>query len=262
MAKFDLLFDPPLMNAAGSLGFVPDSYGVVELERLGAFVTNPVSLGPRAPARTSGVEVFAGGFLMHTGYPNPGLKAVLRSHAGQWARSPVPVLVHLLCQSSDEVSQMVRSLEGQEGVMGVELGLPAEISLPVAAAWAQAASGELPVILRLPIERAGELARLLAGTSLKGQMRETLESVAISIGPPRGVLPSSKGNQVQGRLYGPALLPQAFAALQALVKAGVPAVAGCGVYRWSDADALLAAGALAVQLDAVLWRGGFFKSAA
>ncbi len=50
MAKHDLAFDPPIMNAAGSLGFFPDFHSSIDWSSLGAFVTNPVSLTPRTPA--------------------------------------------------------------------------------------------------------------------------------------------------------------------------------------------------------------------
>ena len=60
---------------------------------------------------------------------------------------------------------------------------------------------------------------------------------------------------VEGRLYGPALFPQALAGVRGLAQAGVPVIGAGGVYSQAQAQAMLAAGALAVQLDAVLWRG-------
>jgi dihydroorotate dehydrogenase (NAD+) catalytic subunit len=54
-------------------------------------------------------------------------------------------------------------------------------------------------------------------------------------------------------LYGPAILPLALAAVRTLRRQPLPVIAGGGVYRKEDGEALLAAGALAVQLDSVLW---------
>jgi dihydroorotate dehydrogenase len=45
--KRDLYFRKPLMNAAGSLGFAPDSRAGISLDSFGAFVTKPFSLRTR-----------------------------------------------------------------------------------------------------------------------------------------------------------------------------------------------------------------------
>ena len=243
--KFDLVFPTPLMNAAGSLGFAPDMRRMSSLGELGAFVTNPVSLSPRSPAQSRGLIAFSGGFLLHSGYPNPGLKAVIRRYALRWARADMPVIVHLLAQGEDEISSMVSRLENVDGVSAVEIGLPPDTSKELAIRLIQAGIGELPVIARLPLERAQELAELVsqAGTA------------AVSLSPPRGAIPAPDGGLLRGRLYGPAIYPQALLVVQALARSGIPVIGGGGVYRHADAEAMLSAGALAVQLDSVLWRG-------
>lgn len=253
MSKYDLSLSKPLMNAAGMLGFTPDLHGPVDLDRLGAFVTNPVSLGPRTPAQGRRWLDFPGGFLIHTGYPNPGLNAVLKRYAGSWARSPVPVWVHLIPKQVDETSLMVQQLERVAGVSGVELGLPPDVDGRAAAAFARAAAGELPVVLRLPFERASELAGQLAA-DLAGS-----GTAALSLAPPRGSLIDPAGNLLQGRLYGPGMFPLALAAVQTLARSGLAVIAAGGAYRPQDVEAMLSAGAVAVQLDTVLWRGGFMS---
>ncbi|MBL8100878.1 MAG: hypothetical protein JNK81_16970, partial [Anaerolineales bacterium] len=50
--KRDLFFSKPLINSAGMLGFAPDFRSLGDfgsLNKLGAFVTNPISLRPRLP---------------------------------------------------------------------------------------------------------------------------------------------------------------------------------------------------------------------
>jgi dihydroorotate dehydrogenase (NAD+) catalytic subunit len=250
--KFDLAFDPPWMNAAGSLGFAPDRHGLVDLSRLGAFVTHPISLERRGPAHGVRYLTYPGGFLLHTGYPNPGLREAVRRYAGQWGRSPIPVLVHLLCQRAEELAQAVQRLEGIPGVAGLELGLPPEIEAGQARALVQTATGELPVIVRLPMERAVELGGALTKNNT------TPEGLAgFSLGPPRGLLLGPDGNLARGRLYGPAVFPLALRAVKALSDFGVPVIGGGGVYRMEQGEAMRAAGAMAVQVDAVLWRGGW-----
>jgi dihydroorotate dehydrogenase (NAD+) catalytic subunit len=247
MPKFDLILDRPLMNAAGALGFAPDERGPVDLADLGAFLTNPISLAPRTPAHDRGVAAYPGGFLLHSGYPNPGLSGAIRQYAPRWARAVLPVWVHLLVEGPEDVAAMVPRLEGREGVSALELGLPPLADAESARAIVQAAVGELPVVARLPLDRAVELAPALADLPVS----------AVSLGPPRGALPGAQEALTSGRLYGPGVFPQALAAVQWLVEMGSPPVIGAGgVYRREQVETMLAAGAVGVQLDAVLWRAG------
>jgi dihydroorotate dehydrogenase len=247
MPKYDLVISPPLMNAAGSLGFFPQPSERVDFSHLGAFITNPISLRARTPARTRTCLLFAGGFLLHSGYPNPGLGVSIRRYATRWARSSIPIIVHLLAESADTVKQMVPRVEGLEGVMGIELGLPPGIDLRSAEEMILAALGELPLIVRLAVDDADQYTHSLAD----------LPITAISLGPPRGVLWDAEGKLVRGRLYGPAIFPTMLANLQEAIGSGVPVIAAGGVYQSSHIEALLEAGALGVQLDAVLWSVGW-----
>ncbi len=243
MPKNDLSLAKPLMNAAGFLGFAPEARGAVDISGLGAFVTNPISRRPRTPARGPRCVPFAGGFLLHTGLPNPGLSAVIRKAGRKWARSPVPVIVHLLALETGELAEMIYRLEGIEGVMGIEIGLPPEADDNAVFDFTQAAAGELPVIVRLPLEDCDRLASVAmeAGAS------------AVSLSAPRGLLPGEGGQLVAGRLYGPALFPLALRAVERVAGLGLPVIGAGGVYRAADVAAMLEAGALAVQVDARLW---------
>jgi dihydroorotate dehydrogenase (NAD+) catalytic subunit len=245
--KYDLVFDPPLMNAAGSLGFSLPPHKEVDLSKLGAFITNPVSLGPRHPARDSCCLTYPGGFLLHSGHPNLGLKAVIRRNRERWKRSPLPVLVHLLPQDADEAAQMTARLEPLASVIaGLELGLPPWVGESQAVDMVAAAIGELPVIVRLPHERASELAAAIAAA---------VQPDAFSLGAPRGSLSDPGGEPVHGRLYGPGVFPTALDTLLRVKDVGLPVIAAGGVYTPEQIEMLLAMGAMAVQLDAVLWRG-------
>ena len=243
MSKYDLPFATPLMNAAGSLGFSPDRRGPLDLTHLGAFVTNPVSLAPRTPAHARRCQPYPGGFLLHTGYPNPGLSQVIRRYRAKWAQAPLPVIVHILGENPDQVGTTVRRLEGLEGVAGIELGLPVEIDRGAAVELVQAGLGELPLIVRVPLERAIDLAQSVA----------RLPVTALSLGPPRGVWINSSGETTRGRLYGPAIFPLALAAVSSLARSGIPVIGAGGVFHPENAEAMLSAGALAVQVDMILW---------
>jgi len=235
------------MNAAGTLGFAPQLHGTIDLERLGAFVTDPVSLRSRSPAKDRRFIPYPGGFMLHTGYPNPGLREVVRRNRNKWERSPLPVIVHLLAETPKSLAEMVIQLEGIEGVVGVEVSLPLNVEAHEVSDFTQAAMGELPVLVRLPLDRAVEFAGLFADSGI----------AALSLGPLRGFLPDGSGGFVHGRLFGPGLFPQALNVLSELVQYDLPVVGAGGVYSKENIEAMLASGAFAVQLDSVLWRGGW-----
>lgn len=246
MPKNDLNLEKPMMNAAGTLGFSPDPKSPVDYSRMGAFVTNPVSLNERTPARGERYIPFAGGFLLHTGHPNSGLSKVIQQHARRWSKSAVPVIVNLLAQDAISIGRMVQRLEGVDSVMGVEISFPPDIDPDSAYEMAVAAVGELPVILRVPFESSLVLAEIVAAVGIS----------AISLSAPRGALADKMGELVSGRLYGPAIFPQALVAIQNLASIGIPIIGAGGVYHLNDVTAMLSIGAIAVQLDAVLWQGG------
>ena len=248
--KQELFLHSQFLNAAGCLGFAPDLRGAKDgrdgLRRLGAFITNPISLSPRQPAESRIYMAFNGGFLLHTGLANPGLRAVLKQCAARWAAAPMPVIPHLIANSPDEIERLVQQVEGLENVVGVEIGFPPRIEAGLAAAIAARAAGELSVIACLPLENALELAN-----SLKQLAPGAVTMV--SLAAPRGVLPAVDGKLVQGRLYGPGLLPAALNLVQEVAQCGLPVIGSGGIYTPQAARAMLSAGAAAVQLDAVLW---------
>jgi dihydroorotate dehydrogenase (NAD+) catalytic subunit len=83
---------------------------------------------------------------------------------------------------------------------------------------------------------------------------------AISISAPRGALPltpspspAGRGEIITGRLYGPSLFPRALETVHSAAKLGLPIIGAGGVWTNENAEALVAVGALAVQVDAALW---------
>jgi dihydroorotate dehydrogenase (NAD+) catalytic subunit len=244
MSKQNLIFRKPLMNGAGSLGFTPDFRAPVPWEDLGAFVTNPISLRARAAASNPVTIEYPGGFLLHTGLPNPGFDAVLKRCAKVWKGSSLPVIVHLMADRPEETKQMVERLEGRDNILAVEFGFAPLLANDLLLITLEMCVGELPLILCLPAEQV-----LSAGPRLI-----EAGAAAISLAPPRGALPSG-GALVTGRLSGPSLFPRSLDIVRSAVQLGLPIIGAGGVYSQEDAEAMIGLGALAVQLDSVLWKG-------
>ncbi len=244
-AREELTLGSPWINAAGSLGFAPGGDWPVPIPQ-GAFVTNPISLRTRAPAEDRTLIEYPGGFLLHTGVVNPGLGEVIKRYASRWARSMLPVWVHLLADSPEDVLQMVQELESLEGVTAIVLGVPPRTYGEQALSLVAAAGSERPLVVEVPLTAAGDgwIGRLA-----------NLGVAALSLAAPRGALPNAGGEIIGGHLVGPGLFPQVLAAVRLARRARLPLIASAGVYTREQGEALLQAGAWAVALDGVLWRG-------
>jgi len=235
------------MNAAGSLGFAPDSRAGIPLDSFGAFVTNPISLRPRLPTAQPALIEYPGGFLLHTGLPNPGIHAALKKYSAKWTRSELPIIVHLMADRPEETQNMVRLLEAHENVMAVELGFAPLLADDIILLTLEMCLGELPLIFSLPVEQVLSLGpRLVQGGAQ-----------AISVATPRGSYVTSQKFVVSGRVYGPSLFPQTLETVNNAAKLGLPIIGSGGVWSKENADAMLSVGALAVQVDAALWNPAF-----
>jgi len=246
MFKQDLTFSTLYMNAAGTLGFAPDYRAPVPWDLFGTFVTNPLSLRPRLPTAKPALVEYPGGFLLHTGLPSPGLKAAIQKHAPRWADSRLPIVVHLMADRPDESKRMVQSLEGMENMAAVELGFAPLLADDIILLTIEMCLGELPLIVSLPVEQVLSLGPQV--------IREG--AAAISLAAPRGMLTTGSGQLTTGRLSGSALFPQALLTVRDAVGVNLPVIGAGGVGSKENADAMLSVGALAVQVDASLWKMG------
>lgn len=241
--KQDLVLSRPFVNAAGTLGFAPDPRTMPFLNQMGAFITHPISRRPRVPAGNRGCLSFPGGFLLHTGLPNPGISRTVSRYRRAWAGLSLPVIVHLLVETPDTLVEMIRKIEGLENVLAIELGLPPDCTPDELGGFIAAAVGELPAI---PCLNPDQVPVLLA------TLRD-LAPITVHLTQPRGTLPEPGGKWVTGRLYGPAVFPQMLNAARMLVDAGMQVIADGGGYQPWQPEALLSVGVTAVGLTEVLW---------
>jgi dihydroorotate dehydrogenase (NAD+) catalytic subunit len=274
--KYGLTIGGPVMPATGAFGYGDAYQDLVDLSLLGAIVTNPVSLRPRRASRGQRIGVHGEAFVVHTGWPNPGLRRLVREARETWARLPAPVIVHILASSPREVGQAAAQLSTVSGVGAIELGFLSSVShtLALELVGAAAAEGDLPVIAQVPFDRVDDLAPRLA--------RHGVDALTLTA-PPRAVLPleveplppshsfvagmaspvEEEGGQAEagvarylrGRLYGRALFPLLLNILSRWAqRLPVPVIACGGIASVEDALACLTLGAAAVQLDALIWR--------
>ncbi len=241
--KRDLYFSKPHINAAGSLGFTPDPRNGISLDSFGAFVTNPISLRPRLPTSHPALVEFPGGFLLHTGLPNPGLNGALKKYSAKWNRTGLPIILHLMADRPEETQRMVRELENAENVMAVQLGFALLLADDIILMNLEMCLGEMPLIFALPHEQVLTLGRKLMDGGAS----------AISVAAPRGAMYDKAGKLVTGRMYGPSLFPRSLDVVRSAAMSGITIIGSGGVWSDADVESMLKAGAIAVETDAQLW---------
>jgi dihydroorotate dehydrogenase (NAD+) catalytic subunit len=245
--KVGLSLKSPIMPASVSAGYGSEYANLIDWSKWGAFVTSPVTARPRKPAGEP-VSIDLGvATLIHTGIPNPGIRAVIGEHRNMWKGMGLPVIVHVAGTTPDDVAECAVRLIVVEGVGGIELGVRDEEDEGAVVALIAAAieASEAPVFVRLPLEHAVEFAPVCVEAGVEG---------LVIASPPRGMLPWN-GGFVSGRVYGRGGLPLALRAIhETAAIVDVPIIGSGGVHTIEDARAMLDAGATAVQIDTLIWR--------
>lgn len=252
--KIGLSVANPVMIASGCGGYGQAYHHLLDLSVFGAMVTNPITLRPRHGANQPRLVEVASGFILNTGEQNPGVKKVIQQHQKSWAHLTTSVIVHLPADDADDLLRTARALghletpQGQNLLAAIELGLPHYARPHDIARWVRAVreGSPLPLLVKLPLGALLEMVEAAADAYAD----------ALVIGsPPLGAAQvTSDGPIVTGYLYGPVLHSLALRDLQ-MVKSWIdlPLIAGGGIHSLADAQAFLAAGAVAVQLDSLLF---------
>ena len=118
-------FANPVLLASGTAGYVRELAGIVDLERIGGFVTKAVSPEPRHGNPAPRVWDFDGGMINAVGLANPGLDGV-RSYAMPWIAANVQrprVLVNVVGRAIEDYATVVEGLDATPGFQGFELNV-------------------------------------------------------------------------------------------------------------------------------------------
>jgi dihydroorotate dehydrogenase (NAD+) catalytic subunit len=246
--KSSLIVESPVMPMAGILGFGDVYRDLIQYEKLGAFVTAPVSYTPRSPANGQRVVPLDAGLLLHTGLPNPGISKVMGRYRSLWNSLPMPVILHIVATSLEHVRKCASRADAENAVDALEIGLNDDIEPDTAEQMIAAAvrNTEKPVLARIPSQNALELARAVADAGA---------GAVVACAPPRGVARSPlSGRLVDGRVYGPTIKPVALRLVNQLSRAiDIPIIGAGGIHSQQDARDFMDAGARAVQVDTAVW---------
>jgi dihydroorotate dehydrogenase (NAD+) catalytic subunit len=250
-----LVLRTPVLGASGPFGYGAEVADALDLARLGALVTRGTTLRPRAGHAAPRIADIPAGLLVGVGLQNPGVDAVIERYAGTWARWPVPVIVNVCGESSADMAEIARRLEGVAGVAGLELNLSCANGGRAAFGLDEGAAGSLVAAVR----RATDLPLIAKLTAAAGDVRAVARAVedagadaisAINTLPGLALDADRRGSALAsgyGGICGPALRPIALRVVYEVAQAvDVPVIGIGGVATVGDALDLLAAGASAV----------------
>ena len=248
--KIGLIVENPVLLAPAAAGF-GDRLPRVEGGVPGAIVAGPVSAAGHGYGRTGLVEVEGGVLALPSGFSRSARRAVER-YAGAWARVGCPIVVQLVDETAADFARAAARVAGAHAVAGIEWAIPADLAPSTLAEGLRAAqrTADLPLWVKLPWGRAGDLAERAVGAGAVG---------LVLAQPPAGAVlrlgSQSAAEVVRGALHGPLLFAMLLHALHALAQQSLPCalIAAGSIFTPGQMAQALAAGAQAVQLDAVVW---------
>ena len=259
--RWGIVFQNPVMLAAGTCGFGEELHEVVDLEALGGLVTKSVTLEPRRGNPSPRVAEIGTSMINSIGLANPGLDRV-RSEKLPWMREHLrraKVFVSLAGRVPEEYLALVEGLDGEEGFVGFELNLscpndsrrerpfaldPDAVAEVVAGTRART---RRPLLVKLAPNDPdlGETARRAEGAGADGlTLVNTLPGLAIDTDQRRAALGAGHGGISGPGLRGAGLL--AVATARRMTQLPLLGVGGVG--SASDALQYLFAGAFLVQV--------------
>jgi dihydroorotate dehydrogenase (NAD+) catalytic subunit len=247
-----------VLAASGTFGYGTEVQ-LLDRRSLGGMVSKGIFLKPRAGTPPPRIVETPSGMLNAIGLQGPGVDALIRDYASQWAAWDFPVLVNINGESVAEYGELTSRLDGTPGVAGFEIN----ISCPnveqgglyfgndprAAAAVTEAVRRRtsLPVWVKLTpmVTDIGVIARAVESAGADALCAvNTFVGMSIDLNARRPRLSFRTGG-----LSGPAIRPLAVhLAHQAARAVRIPVVGIGGIMRAEDALEFLVAGCTAVQV--------------
>ena len=249
----------PVIAASGCFGYGEEYAGVIDVQRLGAFVSKGITPERRSGTPMPRILETPAGMLNAIGLQNPGIEAFVRKYPSLWETWSVPAIVNISAESVRDYANMAAILDEQPGIAAIEInvscpniarggycfGWDPEMSADVTRAVRAVTT--LPIIVKLSPGASDVVAVAIAVEEAGADavsLINTLVGMAIDVRRRKPVL----ANQTGG-LSGPAVKPVAVRMVyQVAAAVQVPVIGMGGIMSLSDALEFFLAGASAVQI--------------
>ena len=250
----------PILAASGTFGYGLEFAHLVDLNRLGGFVTKGLSREPIAGAPAPRLCETASGMLNAVGLQNVGVRAFVEEKLPKLGKYDVAVIANVFGYTLEDYVEVIKVLEGAEGVAGYELNIscpnvkkggmqfgsdPGLVGEVVGAARKAAAKRPLWVKLSPLVTDIGLIARAAAEAGADAlTVANTYPAMAVDYRTGK----SRVGNQ-SGGLSGPAIKPITLRLVWETSKAVKTPIIGLGgIETVEDVLEYLSVGATAVQV--------------
>ena len=258
----------PVMTASGTSGYGPEHGKLMDLSRLGAFVTKAISPEPRKGNPPESVVETAAGMLNAIGLANIGLEKFIQEKAPYLEKLGIPIIVNVVGRDADDFIKVCTRLESIECIAAFELN----VSCPNVSGGLDFGADPkrlhgLVSAVRKRVQRAKLIVKLspnvtdIAVTAAAAveagadalSVINTLCGMVINVETWKPMLANRTGG-----VSGPAIRPVArYLVPRVYTKvardAHVPIIGMGGISNWRDAVEFLLAGAAAVAVGTALF---------
>ena len=250
----------PVIAASGTFGYGVEFAGQLDLSRLGGFVTKGLSAQPMAGAETPRLCDTPSGMLNAVGLQNVGVRRFIDEKLPALQGCNTAVIVNVFGKLPKEYEDVIRLLEGAEGVAayelniscpnvekgGAQIGLDPQLTGEVVAAARQAARRR-PLLVKLS-PNVTDIGCLARAASEAGADALTVANtwIGMAVDP---VTRRSRLGRPTGGLSGPSIRPLSLRMVWEVARAVEIPVIGCGgISTGGDVAQYLVVGARAVQI--------------
>jgi len=260
----ELRLQNPIIAASGCFGYGQEYAGVIEIERLGAFVSKGITPEPRSGNPMPRIAETPAGMLNAIGLQNPGIRGFVRKYPKLWGKWRVPAIVNISAEAVEDYAMMAAILDEQPNIAAIEVnvscpniarggycfGWDAGMTAEVTRAVREATT--LPVIVKLS-PGATDVVGVAAAAEAAGadalSLINTLVGMAIDVKRRRPVLANATGG-----LSGPAIKPIAVRMVyQVAAAVDLPVIGMGGIASLGDALEFFLAGATAIQVGTAIF---------
>jgi len=260
----ELVLRNPVIPASGCFGYGIEYSGIVDVQRLGAFVSKGITPAPRSGNSMPRITETPSGMLNAIGLQNPGIRGFIRKYPPIWESWQVPAIVNISAEAVEDYATMARMLDDVPGVAALEVN----ISCPNISAggycfgWDPGMSSEvtravreattLPVIVKMSPGAVDviEIAQAVEDAGADAvSLINTLVGMSIDTRARKPVLANNTGG-----LSGPAVKPVAVRMVYQVAQAvRIPVIGMGGISGLADALEFFMAGASAIQVGTAVF---------